>query len=260
MLVLHHGVADYHPRRGRQGKQTEVETTAIEHERMIDRPITGNELIHDSAAHSDKQVLRALAQKSQLGSVHRVLVGAKQRKTCSYLDRCRGTQSRTHWNFALNQDVRPRQLLAGLPYLIDDADHVIRPCMSWTQITVQNDGYGFTEGARANIDSRIGPSRYREPGKKVNCRRHHEAVIVVGVLTDEIYATGSSIYLRSPSIDLLELLLKAFDLHRLRSGVRRLVRRKVADAPASIPMRWLQFHPIPGTSDSISTPCECIPS
>src|SRR5689334_1771193 len=132
--------------------------------------------------------------------------------------------------------------------------------MSWTQITVQNDGHRFAEGAGANIDGRIGPSRYREPSEEIDGGRHHEAVVVVGVLTDEVYATGSAIYLRSPSIDLLELLLKALDLHRLRSGVRRLVRRKVADAPASIPKRWLQFHPIPGTSDSISIPCECVPS
>jgi hypothetical protein len=50
----------------------------------------------------------------------------------------------------------------------------------------------------------IRTQRNRRPAIKVNCGRHDEAEVVVGVLPDQIYAAGSAVQARRASEDLFK--------------------------------------------------------
>ena len=57
-----------------------------------------------------------------------------------------------------------------------------------------------------------------DPDVEVDRGRHHEAVIIVGVLSNEVYATRSSIHTCPVTVTLAELLLQLGCYLRLGSG------------------------------------------
>ncbi len=58
-----------------------------------------------------------------------------------------------------------------------------------------------------------------DPGVHIHRHGHHEAVVIVGVLADQIYAAGSAIDPRILSVQFLELVLQepGFLKHEIRS-------------------------------------------
>ena len=56
-----------------------------------------------------------------------------------------------------------------------------------------------------------------DPDVEVDRGRHHEAVIIVGVLSNEVYATRSSIHTRPVTVTLAEFLLQQLGCY-LRLG------------------------------------------
>ena len=72
-----------------------------------------------------------------------------------------------------------------------DSTHEIGPLMlGRTSQLVERQIQRFREFFRAHMKRAICAWAYRNPGIEANRRRHHEPVVVVGVFTDQIDASG----------------------------------------------------------------------
>src|SRR6266851_2497949 len=93
--------------------------------------MTGDELIHDPAAHTDKLVLSALTELGQFQAVYRKARVLQQGVAGGYFDRGRRTQARSKRHIAANVKLgAPHSIARPLQRHRDSLD-VIAPMFFW---------------------------------------------------------------------------------------------------------------------------------
>src|SRR6266566_8670488 len=95
--------------------------------------MTGDELIHDPTAHTDKLVLRPLTELGQLRAVYREARVLQQGVASGYFDRGRRTQARSERHVAANVQLRAPHSIAGPLKRHRDSLDVIAPMSLWPE-------------------------------------------------------------------------------------------------------------------------------
>ena len=82
------------------------------------------------------------------------------------------------------------------------------PVISWRDAILQIDLDRFGEIRGMQQELAVTAGSNSDPDVEVDRRRHHEAIIVVGVLSNEVDATRSSVHARLIAVTLAEFLLQ----------------------------------------------------
>ena len=181
-------------------------------------------LVHDAAARPGVFVFGALTCERELGQMDRMVNEIQQPVADGNFERGRGAQPRTDRHIARDQHVRPAAL-KGPRYVCSigvaekivvarafrlrrtaialatavqarehrpDAADVVGPmmvlrCLRRLGFTVDPDRFAVL--ARADHDPLVVSRRRGDPRRSIDRHRHDEAVVVVGVLADQVHAT-----------------------------------------------------------------------
>lgn len=188
-FVLHHGVADHELNAGWQFHQFVFQRTAIEQQRMRSAPVARNKLIHDADARADKFVLRSLTQSRQLGEIDDETALVQEGEANRYFDGRRGTETGTERNITADKKIRAEQPLPCPLEQQGNTERVAGPVL----LARGGDGIetrfdGFIEICGMDDQLSVAARSGRHAAIEFNGGRQNKAVVVVGVLADEIHA------------------------------------------------------------------------
>ncbi len=196
-FVLDHGVADDEGGRFRNGDQLEIESAAIQQERVILLAVERDELIHDAATRADKFVFGFLAKAGEVEAIDFFCGEIHQAEGGGDFDGGGGAEAGAHGNFAVNEQIGTGQAESGLFQLESNAHRIIGPGVGGTHaIGGQIDLGAAGELLGINVQLAVVAGSDGDPTIEADSRGHDEAIVVVGVLTDEIDATRSTKYAR----------------------------------------------------------------
>ena len=88
------------------------------------------------------------------------------------------------------------------------SSHVITPVISWRDAILQIDLDRFGEIRGMQQELAVTAGSNSDPDVEFDRGRHHETVVVVGVLANEVDATRSSVHARATTVTLAESLLQ----------------------------------------------------
>src|SRR5437588_2368032 len=156
--------------------------------------LDGNKLIHDAAAGADKLVLRSLAKLGQLDAVEATAHKVEKSAGAGHFKGSRRAQPGTDRDFAMNERVGSLELVSGFFQNHGNPDRIITPRLGGTHRVVRQVYLaGLVKIIGAKDEACIRPWANRQPTIEINRRGQHEAVVVVGVLANQIDASGGAI-------------------------------------------------------------------
>ncbi|GAA3231230.1 hypothetical protein GCM10020256_45580 [Streptomyces thermocoprophilus] len=168
------------------------EVAGVEEQGVPGPAAGGGGLVHDADGGADVDVLGALAEAGELPALQAEVVQVVQGERDDDLQRGRGGQAGAGGDGGGEVDVGSGDGVAGLAQCPHDARRVGGPCpvgvggevveAEFGDAGVDVRGVQAQDAAVAAGDGRDGGVRQRE--------RHDEAVVVVGVLADEVDAAG----------------------------------------------------------------------
>ena len=188
VLMADVGVGDDEPQVRRDRNGARLERAAVDQKRVPGHAAGGDVLVHDAAAHADEIVLGPLAH---LGGRHRLegqARGGEESVRDADLERGRRAQSGSERNVAPHDEVGADKAATALLQHRRDAEHVVRPVVT----TARRGGRVEVELARGvhehgvDADPAVVTRRAGDERRKIQRRRHDEAVVVVGVLADQV--------------------------------------------------------------------------
>ena len=188
-IMLDHGVADHELNAGGDRNELEFQRSAIEKESMSRSSHAGHELVHDSNPRADESIFGALAELREVGQGHPNSAEARQgQRRCNFQGRG-GTQSRADWHFAVNEQIRSLKFVTTQLQQASDAKNVVAPCAGALLGKVGEIELEIT-GKFFGVDEQfsVRPRCNRHVGGEPDGGGHDKAIIVVGVLADQIDA------------------------------------------------------------------------
>ena len=207
VVVMDHGVADHQPDLRVDRHEARIERPAVDQERASGRPMTGDELVHDAATHADEVVLGALAGEGERRQVDGDARGGEEGIAGRDLQRGGGGEAGAERHIAVDEHVDAGEPVAGTLQHQCLAEDVIAPVLPRRRVRfVEIELERLVHQERADPEFPVRPRRDRGDGRQLQRRREDEAVIVVGVLADDIDAARGPIELRLPAEDPAELL------------------------------------------------------
>ncbi len=148
-------------------------------------------LIHHPAAHADEVIFGPLADPGDLDRLERQPGRGDERMRARDFERGRGAQAGSDRDVGPNDEIGAAQSPSALLQHERDAEDIVGPVAS------RDRGRGIKiELARLVHDHRVdpeppvGPRRRRGQGGEFERRRHDEAIVIVGMLADQIDAAG----------------------------------------------------------------------
>ncbi len=193
--ATHVGVDDQHCQIRRHGDETGLQRAAVEQQGMIGFAAGGDHLIHDAAVAADELVLRLLAVEGYLGLAdvepQRLLEGL----TDGHFQRGGGGESRPLRHVAGNHQIEAAQGITALLQIFHHATDVVAPALAGVVLD------GLVEVELVALVVVVGGDHLHLPviaqadsdaGLVVDGAGQHEAVVVVGMFTDEVDAAGGA--------------------------------------------------------------------
>lgn len=113
------------------------------------------------------------------------------------------------------EDVGSRELESTLLENAGDAEHVITPLPLTAYLKIEIEIEVAGKFGRPDQELTIGSPADTHMGRESNRSRHHESVVVIGVLSDEIYAARRTEYPRRLLENRFEALYKFRRIHLL---------------------------------------------
>ena len=149
---------------------------------------SGDELVHDAAVHAYELVLRPLAEEGQFhpaqleASEHLPGVGH------GHLDSGRGAQARTDGNVADDYDIQARQFDASFFQEVGHPSLVVAPSSRLIVFDIiQGECDAFAEVQGVDGDLPVIARGRGNQNAPVNGHWQHVAIVVIGVLPDEVH-------------------------------------------------------------------------
>src|SRR5262249_40758336 len=177
----------------RKRKKVVVKRAAVQQDGLVRAAETGSELIHDTDAGTDELIFGTLAELCNFRKVKGSAGNAKQRACDRHFERSGGTQTCSHWNIAVDQNVSAPQSHAVAHEHQCDTVHVVRPVVLRARLRVAQINFSvFVQIFRMNVQLPIITRSDRSPSIKIDCGWQYKAVIVIGVLSDQIDAAGGT--------------------------------------------------------------------
>ena len=177
------------------GTNSGLARTAIQQQQVVLLAHHGDELVHDAARHPGVVVLGLLAEQRL---VHRVELlardGFQQGRGGDFQRRAAG-QPAAQRNRGVNQ-ARQSRLASprgpGSPRSPRPGNSTTPPSAAgFTRLAqIKADRAVARRGAQLNLRCPVGRGRGGDDRVAVNGHRQHEAVVVIGVLADDVYAPG----------------------------------------------------------------------
>jgi hypothetical protein len=151
-----------------------------------------DELVHDAAHRSDVGVLGRLSGKSEIDARDPVGVGERRHgQRDRHLERGRRRQARPRGNVAVDQEVGSRELEAvALPERLHGALDVVEPAAPLGRPRmIEIELLSLLEALGDDADPAIASFRRGDDRAAIDRHRQREAVVVIGVLADQVDAT-----------------------------------------------------------------------
>ena len=199
--AAHPRVHDHHRHaRGHRHRTALRQMAAVDQQRVAGLAAGGDHLVHDPAVDADEAVLGALRQHRQIDRRQQRIVQAAELApdlADRHLQRRRGRQSGALRHIAGDRQIRARQLQAVrrevLAKRAHRAAHIVAPLLRRVvrDVAVEVDLVGLA--VQVGGDDPQPPVRappHRDDGAVVDRAGQHEAVVVVGVLADQVDAAG----------------------------------------------------------------------
>src|SRR6267143_4175732 len=161
---------------------------------MIAFSVTGNELIHNSAARPDKLIFGLLAQSSELGQVYGLTRHLQQRIADGDFHRRGRAQPSALWEVAGNEQVGTGQPAFRRLEHFRNSDCIVAPLAhtGWWQV-IQVELGTCRKILRLNDDFSVRAWSNRGPSVKPDRRWHDQPVVIIGMLANQIHSSGSLI-------------------------------------------------------------------
>ena len=167
-----------------------LERAAVQEQRVAGPGHEADELVHDAALHPDEVVLGTLAEERQAGALHLEPDELLDDQGRDDLQRGRGAEARTLGEVAAEGEIHGAELDSRGREHAEDAADVVAPGPTRVALDrgVEGEGRALREvgGADADLAPLAQPSGELDAG--VDGHREHEAVVVVGVLADQVDA------------------------------------------------------------------------
>ena len=165
---------------------------------MSGRAERGDKLIHDPAARTDIFMLGGLTEFREIETGHCDTGERRERQGDETFQRRGGTEASTDGNLAVNKQVCTAEMVSSLLQGGGDAMDEVAPVLARrTGESVERQRTFLVRMFGVNLDDAIGTFSGGDPGVKADRHRHGEAVVVIGVLADQINATGCPKNLRA---------------------------------------------------------------
>ena len=198
VLVLHLRVDDEQHQAGGVEAERHLlhrEAAAVEEHRGVTLAEHAGRLVHDPGRRTDGDVLGALADPRQIGAVEPEVPHVVQRDGDRHLDGGGGGEPGADRHVRVDRDVEavPQRRVVALPDRPGHTERVGGPAGE----------LAGGDGAQVRLDERLVEGgheadpvvvarRQRDRGRAVDRERQHEAVVVVGVLADQVDPPGGA--------------------------------------------------------------------
>ena len=190
----HVRVNDHHRHTRRQRHGGGGEAAAVDQEGVAGLPARRNQLVHDPALTADEAVLGALGQQRDVGGPQVVQrVQGLQQRGHGHLQRGRRRQARALRHITGNGQLHALQRHSALAQHLEHAAHVVRPGMPGAAGDGRIDAelvHRVAEVAGGHADHGVAARARGHQGLEVDRAGQHEAVVVVGVLADQVDTAG----------------------------------------------------------------------
>ncbi len=193
--TAHIGVDDQYRQIGGHGDEAGLQRAAVEQQGVVGFAAGGDHLIHDAAVAADEQVLRLLTVEGDLGLTdgepQRLLEGL----TNGHFQRGGGGESRPLRHVAGDHQIEAAQGITALLQIFHHAADVVAPALAGVVLD------GLVEVELVALVVVVGGDHLYLPviaqtdgdaGLVVDGAGQHEAVVVVGMFTDEVDAAGGA--------------------------------------------------------------------
>jgi hypothetical protein len=212
--VFHHRVHGNNRHRVRQNNSLAFQAPAIDQQRGVSLSEDCGVLIHDSRRQPDKIVFSALGQLRKFDAWQ--IARPTQRERRGHFQCSRGTEAGAQRHAAVDQYVAPpseRQLPR-------DADHVITPIADGAELgdLLDRPLAALIQIFRMDAQDSQTIRRRRNVAIQIDGHRQYQAEIVIGVLTDEVHASGSAGEIRRAVVARLKSL--DYELRRASHSIR----------------------------------------
>ena len=188
VLVAHVGIGDQQPQVRRDRDVARFERAAVDQERIAGDAAGRDILVHDAAAHADIVVLRPLADFCDFDRLERQSGGGHERMRDAHFERGRGAQARAERHVGEDDEIGAAEAPPALLQHHGDAEHIVRPLVPAARRRgVEVERARLVHDHRIDAEPPVRPRRGGDEGGEFERRRHDEAVVVVGVLADQVH-------------------------------------------------------------------------
>ena len=190
-LAADQGVGDDHPEvLPLEGDALELERAAVDLEKALLPAVDVDELVHDAAADAHELVLGFLGQLDQ-GQVVDLQPGeGVQGEGQAALERGRRGHARPDGDVAAEDAVEAADAVARLEELVDDALEVVGPAERGAVELADLAAEFLVVVVGDEVADAVGPGRDGEDDGLVRGAGQDEALVVIGVLADEVDPAG----------------------------------------------------------------------
>src|SRR3954470_13686643 len=175
-----------------QRRRLDVEGAEVDPQRVVGRAEQRREQVHQPGLLAAPLVFDPAAQLRELLQVLRRLgVGQRdQRERERRRERGRGGETAAAREVALDREAGRRERVSGVLELRDHPAHERAPALRGVAV-VEREGVALAEVARLGLDAAL-PERRGDGDAAVDRERQREALVVVGVLADQVHAAGAA--------------------------------------------------------------------
>ncbi len=193
--AAHIGVDDQHCQIRRHGDEAGLQRAAVEQQGMIGFAAGGDHLIHDAAVAADELVLRLLTVEGDLGLADVELQRLLEGLTDGHFQRGGGGEACPLRYVAGDHQIKAAQGITALLQILHHAADVVAPALAGVVFN------GLVEVELVALVVVVGGDHLYLPviaqadgdaGLVVDGTGQHEAVVVVGMFTDEVDAAGGA--------------------------------------------------------------------
>ncbi len=173
-----------------EGEMLERQRPAVELEDALRPAVDVDELVHDAAADADELVLGLLGQLDQGQAVETEAEEGVEGEGQAAFDRGRRGHAGPDGDVAAEDAVEAADAVARLDELVEDALEVIGPAQRGPVELAELAAEFLIEVAGDELADAVGPGRDGEDDGLVRGPGKDEALVVIGVLADEVDPAG----------------------------------------------------------------------
>ncbi|MNK49904.1 hypothetical protein D3C87_687700 [compost metagenome] len=188
---------DRHPPLGEaQWDRAGLQAPAIDEQGVIPLAHRRDEGVHDAACHPDELILGPLSQERQLLGGDVQLVKGVQGGEHSHFEGGAGAQAGPFGDVSADGGLEALHGVACIEQDADDSADVVAPggdagAGGETLEGVEREAIGLRERLRSELNFEIVPAAHRDGHLAVDGGGEDEAVVIVGMLTDQVHSSGA---------------------------------------------------------------------